>query len=768
MTSLRAKFASLSMTVGTVAILSAVQPAAAQTRNTISVPAMPLAQALQEIAAQSGRPIHFDPDAVRGRISRPVAAANAEAAVQQAVAGQELAVDVRDASIEVFNDIIVVARRDEAETGYGARTTTTSTRSGLSLREQPRNAQVVTSKLMQEQQAQSVTDALRNAGGVMVNNATIQGGITYSVRGFDTVGITNGLPSTAALGLAASGTQSLVNVERLEVLKGPDALLAGANNLGGTVNIVTKKPAADPYVYAVLEGGSFGQYRGTIDATGGLNPAHTVSARVIASVNEADRNWGGYAGTRDNLIATSLRFKNANTDAIFSVSMSDQFTGASPYTLLNPATKQPFAIALDKPLFGRKQQGVRTQTTQVFGEVTQKVADWLTVVARGQHQDLDLDIASYAPFGVMDSDGTVFASNGVSRQKAASDAVDGYARLTVSTGPLKHQLIGGVTYVANQTLSLSASNADFFPYNVLTATAPAPAYPALDQRDFQITSSQTGYYGQYLLSAWKLRFMAGIRRNEYESRIDNYTWRTKSYESNGATTPNFGLIFDLNDHISLYGSQAYGYSPTTILDWRGNKLPDLKTRNSEAGVKVDLFGNRVLLNASWFRLYQSVSLIPDPQHPGRQLATPGLQGEGIDLHVSGEITPSWMISASYTRTDYKMLTYSQYGNTPQGKPKDQYSFYTSYRHALGGDMTGGLGAGVFGRSSAAVTRTGSYWVPAALQVDVNAFLKWRAFDLNVGVRNVFHRLNYGISYQTAYLPIQEPRTVRVTLGYRFR
>ncbi|MEJ8630364.1 TonB-dependent receptor [Sphingomonas sp. I4] len=67
-----------------------------------------------------------------------------------------------------------------------------------------------------------------------------------------------------------------------------------------------------------------------------------------------------------------------------------------------------------------------------------------------------------------------------------------------------------------------------------------------------------------------------------------------------------------------------------------------------------------------------------------------------------------------------------------------------------------------------MTRTGSYYVPPAIQIDLNGFLSWQKFDLNIGIRNLFDRRNYGISYNTTYLPIQETRTVRATLSYRFR
>ncbi|MDE0880730.1 MAG: hypothetical protein OSB00_19035, partial [Sphingomonas bacterium] len=138
-----------------------VSPSAlsAQTRS-ITLPAMPLDQALQRIAAETGEQINIDPDAVRGLISRPVVdARDAADAVRQATRGLPIArQQADDGSMTVASDIIVTARRDEAETSVLVRGATTSSRLGQSLRDQPRNTQVISSKLLKDQQAQTLTE----------------------------------------------------------------------------------------------------------------------------------------------------------------------------------------------------------------------------------------------------------------------------------------------------------------------------------------------------------------------------------------------------------------------------------------------------------------------------------------------------------------------------------------------------------------------------------------------------------------------------------
>lgn len=755
-----------------IAVPLAATPAAAQRAPAaapLSIPAMPLADALQRIQAQTGITVTYDPDAIHDLISTPVAdARDAPAAVRQAVRGTALVVHTDKSGIVVTSDILVVAQRDEAETSLLVRDATTSTRTGQSLRDQPRSVQVISSKLIAEQQAQTITDALRNAGGVSINTATVQGGVGYSVRGFGAGGIVNGLPAASNSGVAAGTTQPIANVERVEVLKGPDALLAGANSLGGTVNIVTKKPDAEARLYVAAETGSWSQARITIDANNALNDSRTVSARVIASAATADRNFGGYRGNEDYLFAPSLRFKDARTDVVVGVSLGNQLFGMTPFLPLNFATNKPYDVAIGRPLTKVEDQGIQIKTTRFYGEATRKFGDWLTLVARAQHEKLNLTIKQYSPYAVLDDAGTLLIGDGQSQQKGTADAVDAYARINVDTFGIDHTLTAGYTYTNNDTTSYSSYFGGMFPYNFLTETAPPPPQAPIDSTDYLLTSTQNGYYAQYLAKFWKLSLLAGVRHNVFQSRLNNYYSRTTSTERGTSTTPSFGAVFDVTDDLAVYGSLAYGYTPVFTLDRNRNKLPDTTSRNIEGGVKLDLFGDKVLVNASWFKLRQSNMIITDPTDFRYQIAIPGQQGTGIDLNVSGEILPGWQVQGSYTRTKYEYLTFSQFGNVVVGQPKDQYSLYSSYRRKLNGDVTAGLGAGLFGRSSASVDTTGSYRVPAALQVDLNSFLTIAGFDVNLGVRNLFDRRNYGITYSSTYIPIAETRNWRLTVGYRFK
>jgi iron complex outermembrane receptor protein len=759
-----------------LAIAAMSGPGAAQAQaqgRRLSQPAMPLGQALQRIAAEWGKPINIDPDAVEGIMARPVIDAQSERdAVAQAARGLPVAVMVDDSGmISVLNDIVVTARPNEAETSVIVRGATSSSRLDQSLRDQPRNTQVISTKLMQQQQVQTIAEALANAGGVVVNTATVQGGVGYSVRGFSSQGSVNGLPSASSDSFAAGTTQSLANVERIEVLKGPDAILLGGDNLGGMINIVTKKPNADERLYVSMDTGSFGLIRGTIDATRAISDDRRFSARVIATAATADRNFGGYRGDEDYLFAPSLRFKNATTDIIASATLGTQLFGMVPYTLYDIPTNQPLDLPRNRRLVGGPDQGVRIGTTQFNGEITQKLTNWLTVVGRYQHQKVALNLKQYTPFAVLDNNGLLLLSSDGVRQRSTGEAIDTFARIAFNTGSVTHKLVAGYTDVSQDRLALYPSDGAFFPYNFLQQ--PPAALPPLanrfDAETSRIDLHQRGYYGQYLIGFGPIHLSAGWRHTDLElNGAITGPFPSTTDSKVGSAVPNYGAVVDVTKNFSVFGTLAYGYDPTTILDRLGNRLPDQKSRNAEAGVKWDLFDKRMLINASWFSLRQSNIFDRDPVDPAFQIAIPGQLGRGIDVNVSGEPLRGLTLTGAFTRTEYSLLKPSErIGFVVQAQPRDIYNLYASYLHRIGDKTRAGLGAGIAGRSSSVIDNAGLYTIPAAWQANLNGFLSVGRLDVNIGVRNLLDRKNYNPTRATTYVPLGEPRSWRITLGYRF-
>lgn len=760
--------------LGVLAAASIAVPSSAfaQTARTVDVnlPAMPMDKALRAIAAQTGETINYDPDAVRGLTSRPVrGATNARRAVEAAIKGSSLAViPGAKEGLVVVNDIIVTARRDEAETSVLVRQSTTSDRNGLGLRNQPRNTQVITAKTIEEQQALNITDILRNAGGVSALSNSPNSGASYTIRGFSAGGLVNGLTTTSQYGVNAGADQPVANIERVEVLKGPDALLAGFGNLGGNVNVVTKKPSAEERLAVSFDTGSFGLVRGAIDANNAITADKKLSARVIASGQTMDHNYGGYTGDKNWLFAPTLRYKDRLTDIVIGASISEGTSGIGAFTLFDNKTRQIIDRDPSRPIYAPN-QGIRIDTKRFYFDATRQILPGIDLVVRGMH---DQTLLTTRAAGVgYNRTGVLVADTQGSQQKGSSNALDSFLRIKTQIGDgLKASFNIGYNYSDGSGAQRSGLvfNRVTNPSLHANTTPPDIIWSPFGTVQIRNGGKQEGVYGQALIEFWKIKILGGLRKNWFESTSQTFFAGPSPLlvQRKNGVSPSGGIIFDATDNLSIFANYARGEQATFTAAKDGSILPNIITTNKEVGVKLDLFQKRATINASYFDIQQDNIIVRDPADPTNLFPGPGQRGRGIDLNIAGQLLPGWTVLASLTRTKYALLTTNAFQTVVANQPRDTYSVYSTYRTKISDGVSGGVSAGLYGRSSSFANVLGQYVVPPSRQIDANAFLNVRGFDINIGVRNILNRRNYGSTSVFTYVPVGEPRSVRLSISKR--
>jgi len=179
--------------------------------------------------------------------------------------------------------ILTVTASPLDETSYNVLDASTATKTDTPIMETPVSIQVVPQRVLADQQAIDLEDALKNVSGV-----TPQFGFSYRpglvIRGFES------RENQRRDGVLVRETrQSLANVDRVEVLKGPAAILYGSAEPGGVINLVTKRPQTEPYYSLSQQFGSFDTYRTLLDATGSLIPGGSLSYRLNFEYLDEDR-----------------------------------------------------------------------------------------------------------------------------------------------------------------------------------------------------------------------------------------------------------------------------------------------------------------------------------------------------------------------------------------------------------------------------------------------------------------------------------------------
>lgn len=759
--------------------VASAQDVAGQTMRRISIPAdMPLATVLQRIQAESGTKIDYDPDIVAGLRAKSVRnARTARDAVLDAIAGNSLAVRVQgDGSLLVFSgsaadagDILVIAQRDEAETNYNVNKATSSTRTGQTLKDIPQSTSVISDRLIRDQQAQTVLDAMKNAGGIAPILGVGGGPPGFLVRGYSANALNNGLSSPAA------ANAPIAAVERIEVIRGPVAILSGSASYGGTVNIVPKKPTATPLLNVAVEYQSYDDKKVTIDASNAITADRALSARIIGQYEDSGRGPGGYDGRYERLFAPSLRYKNAVADITLGVNVSEVFMPRSQSTVYNNVTKRPRTDVVSP--IGPPDQGAAINSSRFFVDSSFNPAPWLTLVARAEHYKVDQTFRYQFLFGAPNAAGNTTATDSRSAQRENGESLDAYARFKFGTGPVRHTLIVGVNHTDVTQVS-QVADTRFYSLNIFRAGVATPPAQLQALPNAILTSRNTGLYVQELVEFGPVHLSGGLRRTSYKSgQTSPLFGNPATREEAKSTVPSFGAVVDITSNLAIYGNYLKGYQPVVQLDCAGVKAPDQQSRNVEGGVKADLFGRNLSVVGSVYDIRSNVrfEFAPPPCPAGRTRVIFGGQvNRGMELTATGSPLPGLNINASYA---YQKITYRNPFLVPgfpefnqvivPGVSRHSYSLFAAYERPSEGRIKLGGALGVSGTSGSFADGGATKPVPGGAQIDTNVYITRGRTRLNVGVRNIFDKTLYSPTTVDFYIPLREGRRVIATLSHAF-
>jgi len=739
----------------------------------------PLVQTLEAIAAISGRRIDFDrADLAKGRAGAVIGDFSAGAAIGQALAGTRYILNEDNAGILVVTPgakVEVVARRDQAETEFKADRSDTATRSGTSLHLVPGSVTLITGKVLETQQATDLTDALRNVSG-MGFARTPQANTTFNIRGFDATSDSNGITDNSAT------MRSVFAVERVEVLKGPQAILSGGDSLGGAVNIVVKKPQAETIRDLTVQYGSHDDRTIAADLSGVAGDDGRLTARTVASLQDAHRNDVGMNGKNSKSFMQALRWKDRTTDFTASAEYTNEKNPLGRYTF---ARRDGVILPVPDRLLASPADGVDAKVRRFGYQLERTLGDNAVLISRLQvtRQDIDLHIPApsglqYAEDAAPDTplpDVEFFASRMFQKEHSLSG--DHYLRFNVPTGDVRHKLSVGFNH--------NNDDIDQTQYSGDSATVPvySPApYAFRDLRDrattlittFGTSQRQRALYAQDLMSYDKWNLLLNWRRTHYTTpELTSFV-----YADSGAsvfrtaptdtyhTTPGAGLVYQLNDETSLYASYSEGFQPTNAVQCGGGLVPPDQTRNREIGAKFDLFDSRFTLTASAFSLQRSNTLQFD-QFNNCYNVRNGQRTRGAEIDAQGRLLPGLETIFNYTYTRVKDV--GEPGTLFAGKPKHKMNLWAVYKFQAAALKGFGVGVGVSATSnSLGIDRAPLFTVPGGAQVDSSLYYATGPWNATLGVKNVFDRTLYDTAVTDAYIPVLPGRTYALTVKRSFQ
>jgi iron complex outermembrane recepter protein len=738
----------------------------------------PLVQTLEQIEQISGRRIDFDrADLAKGRAKAVNGNFSAGAAISQALAGTRYILNEDNTGTLVVTPgatVEVVAKRDQAETEFKADRSDTATRSGTSLHLVPGSVTLITGKVLETQQATDLTEALRNVSGMSFAKSP-QNNTTFGVRGFSASSDSNGITDNSAT------MRSVFAVERVEVLKGPQAILSGGDSLGGAVNIVVKKPQADTIRDLTVQYGSYDDRTIAADLSGMVGNDKRFTYRTVGSLQDARRTQVGMNGKNSKSLMQALRWKDKTTD----------FTASAEYTNdKNPLDRYTFArrdgVILPVPdrLLASPADGVDVKIRRFGYQLEQKLGENTVLISRLQdtHQDFDLHIPS--PSGLLYAKGAApdaplpdmefYASRMLQKQHTLSG--DHYLRFNVPTGDVRHKLSVGFNH-NNDDVGYTQYEGDTLTVPVYSSTP----YAFDDLRDgatllttFGSGQRQRALYAQDLMSYEKWNLLLNWRRTHYTTPELTSTFYTSSgtsvYQTDPTntyhTTPGAGLVYQLNDQTSLYVSYAQGFQPTRAIKCGGGLVPPNQTTNREIGAKFDLFDSRFTLTTSAFSLQQSNELQYD-QFNNCYNVRNAQRTQGAEIDAQGRLLPGLETIFNYTYTQVKDV--GEPGTLFAGRPRHKMNLWAVYKFQTAALKGFGVGLGLTATSnSLGIERAPLFTVPGGAQVDSSLYYATGPWNATLGVKNIFDRTLYGTTVSGSYIPVLPGRTYALTVKRSFQ
>ena len=652
--------------------------------------------------------------------------------------------------------------------GYDIEKTRSATKTETPLIDVPQTVTVLSREQLDDQGVESLNDALRYVPGVVLGQGEGHRD-QITLRGQSTTAdfFLDGLRDDAQY------YRSLYNIDRVEVLKGANALIFGRGGGGGVINRVSKAPEFNK-TRTDLAGGfdSFGGWSLAADLDQPLseNFAARLNATYEGFANHRDLYHGHFTG-----IAPTLGWQLGEaTRLVLGYEYADDQRVTDRGV---PSFAGSPLHGYDDTFFGSPAANHSAVTAHIArARLDHDFSDGLSTNLSGQYAHYD----KYY--------GNVYAR---SPATATTVELEGYNSDTIrenwivqgnlvwqgETAGLGHQLLLGFE-ASDQLTDAKRSEAAFGAAAASRITVPLAQRLTLPTVTFG-ASSRSSLSKVRALSAYVqdqidlgelVKVVLGLRYDDFRITSTNRVNSFRATRSDGKWSPRAGLIIKPRENVSLYASYAKSFLPQsgdqfTVLDATTASLAPEEFRNLEAGVKWDLT-ERLTFTAAAFQIDRTNTRANDPI-TGVVVQTGKSRTKGFELAAVGQIAKGLQVTLGYTLQDGEII--STNAAAPAGRalaqlPRHQFSAWGRY------DFTDQLGVavGAVRQSQQFATISNAVRLPGFTRIDAALFYKVSAaLELQVNVENLTDTDYFPSAHTDHNISTGAPLNARLGVKLRF-
>lgn len=631
-----------------------------------------------------------------------------------------------------------------------------------------------TEQLMRDQQSRTLADVLQNDASVRVMTAAQGFGEDFQIRGFAVpsgdVGF-NGL-----FGLASSNRMPAEIMERVEVLKGPGAMVNGMppnGSVGGSINIMPKRAGDEPLTRLTTSYAGSEQLGVAVDLGRRFGEKKEWGIRVNGSYRDGEASLDdGNARQRFASVALDYRGQQLRW-SLDAFKQHENIVGFRSQTaFLAGLTELPKVPDPRKNIYGNAKLALDDEmyTTRVDYDFNDKVSVWASVGRHNSWSMQDFPTATVRP----DANGDFMLNGAWYDAYFKTTSADVGARVKFETAGIGHTISLGANRLEQETGSFYYAN----PTNLAVASNlynPVQMPAVIGTRQAPTKTSDTTLSGVAIadtLSFMNERLLVTVGLRDQNAKVDT---ATTGYDK-GKVGRLGGVVFKATEDLSVYANYAEGLTRGVIASGNvvnaGEVFAPQQSKQIEAGVKKDWGSFLTALSVYQIKRPNQISEVDPTDAQGRnRVSFDGEQrNRGVELSAQGEVIRSvrWLASASFTQAKQ---TRTQNG-VNEGKDVAGVADRTI---SVGADwdvpMVTGLGINgrVIYTSSGWLDSANTISVPAWTRADIGARYKTSIAGvptvLRANIDNVFDRHYWLLS--GTYATVATGRTLVVSASFDF-
>lgn len=756
-----------------------------------------LGPALRQWASTTGFKLLVSTDALKGQRTAGLSGRfTADAALRGLLASTPLSYELTgQRSVTIYNpnaalnanaqsiqlDTINVDGRPNDVAGFVARRSSAGSKTDTPILETPQSISVVTREQMDARAVSSVVEALQYVPGVFTHpggkdprydNVAMRG---FSANGFGQY--RDGLRDLGDSSYFSLYRNETYGLERVDVARGPSSVLYGQNAPGGVIDVISKRPTAEPIREIMAQYATGDRFQGGFDLAGAADKDGKLLYRLVGLARDSDaqiKYFSQFVKDDRLFLAPSFTWQpTPDTKLTVLADLQRDATGnAFPVTkaiVQGGKAVNAFAtpLFLGDPSFNKFDH----EQYRIGYQFEHRFNDALTFKQNLRYGQVDLDYR-YLTGNQINNIATVARVARLVDEQVTSFTVDNQMLANVNTGPIQHKLLAGIDHqrfhLDHVTLgggapSLNMSNPIYWQ---------PVAMPTTRLADVDQHAQQLGFYVQDQAKWNNFVLTLGGRYDwaTLESQDRRPAFRSKTTTEDEAFTKRVGLTYLFDSGFAPYVSYTDSFLPNPTLDAQSRPFKPTTAQQYEAGVKYQMPNQNVLVTLAVYDLTQQNVLTQDPNNLNFKLQTGEVHSRGFEAQATATLMAGLNLVASYTWQDLEVTKTSaptELGKVPVLTPEHLASAFLDYTFQNGALEGFGFGGGVRYAGETFMDPINSVRNPAYTVFDAAVHYKHKSgIRAALNVSNLFDK-SMAACTLTGGCQWISPRVVTGTLTYRW-